>query len=74
MESLLVANDFDRNGLTRTMVATMQYLPERTLTKCIDDLVPVGQVIVMMYYVVSTIIIITVIICRMLTRSDLLVR
>jgi hypothetical protein len=66
MKSPPVTDDLNRNRLSRAMVSTVEDLSEGPLTKNVDDLIAVCEVIVIHHQVIVTLIIIAMIPRRIL--------
>jgi hypothetical protein len=61
MEPFLVANDLDSNNATIFVVHTSYDLSKRTLTKYVDDLVPISEVVAKHDIVITALVVIAVI-------------
>lgn len=44
------------------MIATMKYLPKRTFSKCIDNFITIGEMVLINNEIVATLIIITIVV------------
>jgi hypothetical protein len=61
MEPFLVANDLDSNNATIFVIHTSYDLSKRTLTKYVDDLVPISEVVAKHDIVITALVVIAVI-------------
>ena len=69
MESLLVADNLDSDGFTRTIIAAMQYLTEGTFAQGIDDLVTIRKMVVYYNLVVAAVVVIAMVVVGVLHRG-----
>lgn len=63
VEPFLVSNDLDRHRFARTMVPTVQYLSERSLSQRVNDLISISQVIVVNDLIIASVVVIPMVIC-----------
>jgi hypothetical protein len=61
VKPFLVANDLDGNDATVSMIHASHDLPERSLSKYVNDLVPIGEVITKHNVVVASLVVIPVV-------------
>jgi preprotein translocase subunit SecG len=61
VESFLVANDLDGDNATVSMIHTSHDLPERSLSKYVNDLVPIGEVVTKHNIVIASLVVIPVV-------------
>lgn len=66
MKPLLIPDDFDGDGLSCGVIAALQYLTKRALSKNVHNLVSIGQVITIDDNVVATLVVVPIIARRVL--------
>ena len=62
LELLLVSNDFDSHSLSSFVIDTFQCLPEGALSEKINNLKPVGNVVLQNYVIVASFVIVSAIV------------
>lgn len=72
MKAFFVANNFDRHGVTCTVISALENLAKGAFSKGVNHLVSVREVIMIDNQVISTIIIIAMIIGRVIKRCHFL--
>lgn len=72
VESFFVANDLDRDHVSRLVIAALKNLAERAFAEDVDDLVAIVKMIVRDEKVVTPLVIVSVVVCRVLLRRGLL--
>lgn len=73
METLLVADDLDRDHVARLVIPALQDLAERSFPENVDDLVAVVKVVVRDEEIVATLVVVAVVVRRLVFRRHLLV-
>jgi len=71
VETLLIPYYFNGQRLSGIVVATLDNLTERTFTKCVDNLVAVGQVVMRNHQVVTSFVIIAKVVRGYIWRRSL---
>lgn len=59
METLLIADDLNRDGFACLVISTVQYLTKRTLAQSIHDFIAVSEVITIDHLVIAALVIVT---------------
>lgn len=72
VESFLVPDYLNCEGLSGTMIPTVQYLTKRALPQGVDNLVPVRKMVVINDKIVASVVVIPVIVGRVVQHRGLL--